>query len=305
MDQTLVVLAAGLSSRYGTLKQLEPLGPGGEVLLDYAVYDAARAGVSRVVCVVRPEIERRLREHVARGLCDVLPVEFVIQRIEEGRARAGRVASRVKPWGTGHAILTAAKHIAGPFISVNADDFYGAHSYVMLSEHLASTGGSSIPVLALVGFPLRDTLSEHGGVSRGICRSDDAGFLEELIEVTQIVAAGGGISGTTKSVTTLELRGDEMASMNIWAVPASTATLLHREFNRFLRDADQNVDEFLMSSAVNAMLDRGTARLRMLPARDEWFGITHPGDRRHVMERLRALTVQGVYPEPLYPRKDR
>ncbi len=305
LERTLVVLAAGLSRRYGTLKQLDPLGPNGETLLDYAVYDAARAGFTRVSCVVRPEIETDVRAHVANGLSDILPVDFVVQGLDEGGVEPRRVARRDKPWGTGHAILVASERIANPFVSVNADDFYGADSYLMLIEHLESCPNTPIPDFALVGFPLRDTLSRAGGVSRAICQCDEDRFVRSIIEVTDIVASEDrGISGVTSAGETCTLTGDEMVSMNMWGFTAAVAPLLRDEFAQFLRDADLARAEFLVGNALNAIVGRGHARLKLLVTRSPWFGVTYPGDRPAARERLRTLTDLGVYPNPLYRRRD-
>ena len=249
---TLVVLAAGLGTRYGGLKPLAPVGPSGEALLDYALYDARRAGFTRAVLVVRRETEGLFRRHVAGA------VDCVIQEA---------------PLGTGHAVLAARDAVAEPFAVCNADDFYGAEAYHLVRRHLAA--GS--PDYAVVAYPLAETLSPYGGVSRAIVAMDPGGYLTRLTEVRDIVRAK-----------------DEVVSMNFWAFTPAVFPALERQFARF--EAPPS-GEFLLSTALNEQVAAGAARVRVLRTSERWFGITFPGDQAAASEAIARLVRAGAYPD--------
>jgi MobA-like NTP transferase protein len=289
MRATLVVLAAGLGSRYGGLKQLVPVGPSGEALLDYGVYDAVRAGFRNVVFVIRGEVEELLHRHVSEVIGTGVEVAYARQVLD--RAPPGRT----KPWGTGHAVLAAAPEVAGPFAVMNADDFYGAGAYRALFEHLASAGEH-----ALVGYPLAETLSPHGGVSRGIAEPDARGYLSRLTEVTDIEPRGSGFTGRTTAGQPVTLEGGEIVSMNLWGFTPAVLPALERQFARFLEvlGADAGA-EFLLSEAVGAQAAAGEARVRVLRARERWFGMTFSADDAAVRDEVAHLVDAGVYPANL------
>lgn len=274
MSLTLVVLAAGLGTRFGALKQLAPLGPGGEALLDYAIADARRAGFGRVVMVIRREIDREMRAHVALrwGGTDVA---YAYQETDPGRR---------KPWGTAEALLAAARRLRGPFGVCNADDFYGAEAFAGLGAHL---GAGPEPDHALVGYPVRSTLSVHGGVSRAVCEVDREGFLRALTELREVRDAGGVIAGVDPAGEARTVPEGALVSLNLWGFAPGILRLLRDDFAVF-RDArrDDADAEFLISTAVDALVRAGAARVRVLPTTAAWMGITHPRDREAVAERL-------------------
>ncbi len=283
------MLAAGLGTRYGGLKQLTPVGPSGEALLDYGVYDAVRAGFRKVVLVVRGDVEDQLRRHVAEVIGAGVEIAYARQALE--RAPPGRT----KPWGTGHAVLAAAPAVAGPFAVMNADDFYGAGAYRALFEHLVSAREH-----ALIGYPLAETLSPHGGVSRGIAQSDTHGYLSQLLEVTDIAARDSRFTGHTTSGRAVALGGGELVSMNLWGFTQAMLPALERQFTRFfdMRGAEPSA-EFLLSEAVGAQVATGEARVRVLRARERWFGMTFSADDAVVRGEVAHLVETGVYPADL------
>jgi hypothetical protein len=294
----LVVLAAGLSTRYGRLKQLEPLGPSGEAIMDYNVYDALRAGFGRVIFVVRREILADVRAHVDRVFGGALEAEYVLQELEGLPAGFRAPPDRRKPWGTAQAVLTATAHIAGPFAVCNADDQYGPGAFARLHEYLSH---EPVPTEAvLVGYPLRETLSGSGGVARGVCHLGRDGLLEHVIEVRDIRRKDAWIVGVEGEAGQVELTGDELVSMNLWGLTPAIIDGMRRRFEDFLRVWGASAtQEFFLSSAINAQIHIGSAHVRALRTRDPWFGLTHADDhgwtRATLLERIEA----GVYPRDL------
>jgi hypothetical protein len=294
----LVVLAAGLSTRYGRLKQVDPLGPSGESILDYNVFDAARAGFSKVVFVVRPEIEVQVCEHVASVVGDALPVEYVHQTLDRVPHDLPAPPERTKPWGTGHAVLCAAERLRGPFAVCNADDLYGADAFAQLFRHLSAAPLSS--EAAMVGYTLADTLSGSGGVARGICVLGRDRLLQQITEVQQIRRVEGWITGEALGGETVELEGTEVVSMNLWGFSEAVVELLQRQFRRFLiRWGGDTTAEFPLSTALGEQVQMGTVRVAVLPGKSEWFGVTHAADRSEAEATLRARIAAGAYPDNL------
>ncbi|HMJ58682.1 MAG TPA: NTP transferase domain-containing protein [Gemmatimonadales bacterium] len=285
----LVILAAGVGSRFGGPKQLSSVGPSGETLLDYAIYDAKRAGFTRAVLVIREELRAPLREHVARVIGAALPVDYVEQRLD-GLPRGRRVpAGRVKPWGTGHAVLAAREAVDGPFAVCNADDYYGPGAYRLLAEHLAANAGTP-PLHALVGYRLDETLSDHGGVARAVASTGPDGLVARLVEVKDLTAAG----------KQSEFTGAESVSMNLWGFTPDVLPPLEEQFRAFLDAPQRGPDaEFLLSTALGDQVTAGRARLRVLPAPDRWLGMTFAADVEAVRAALAALVRAGAYPADL------
>ncbi len=300
MDLTLVVLAAGLGTRYGGIKQLEPVGPSGEALMDYAVFDAVDSGFARVLLVVRRELEFDFLEHVGHRFGRSLDVSLVFQTLEDLPAGFSVPAERVKPWGTAHAVLAAAAKIHGPFVVMNADDFYGAAAFQRLGEHLRRPADGEATEFAAAGYALKDTLSPFGGVSRAICELDEDGFLRRVTEVKNIRGEDGGIAGVTLQGERFSLTGDETISMNLWAATPSAFPLLRRQFERFLAEHGSDPEaEFLLSTAVNELIGEEAVRVRVISTPGAWLGVTYPQDRTYVAEKLRQLVWEGRYPEDL------
>lgn len=297
MNLTLVVLAAGLSTRYGALKQIEPVGPSGEALMDYGIYDAVRAGFTKIVLVTRRELERVLREHMDRVFGGSVAFAFAYQELDALPARFALPAERLKPWGTGHAVLAAEAEVNGPFVAINADDFYGASAYAALADHLRVGRDAGIPEFAAAGYTLRDTLSAHGGVSRGVCEVDADGYLTRVTEVKKIEDVNGALAGVTVAGERYVLSGSETISMNIWAATRAAFPLLRERFATFLGDHLSDPDsEFLLSTAVNDLISAGRARVKVIPASGPWLGVTFQDDRRYVAEKLSELVQARDYP---------
>lgn len=284
---TLVVLAAGLGTRYGALKQLDPVGPGDTTLMDYALADAARAGFSRAVIVVREEIEADIVEHLRRTVGSRLPWSVARQRLDDLPAGRPVPPERAKPWGTVHAVLAARDRLPGPFAVANADDHYGRDAYRVLHDHLSGAAGRT-GAWALAGYRLGDTLSPHGAVNRGVCRLDGTGELEHVVEVKGLRRCEDGrVTGHTEAGEPLVLSGDETVSMNLWAFTLDAVEWLEAEMARFLDErGGEPGAECLLPGAVQAAIHAGVARVRVPSVEGDCFGVTHPEDRPAVVRRL-------------------
>lgn len=296
MTSSLVVLVAGLGSRFGGAKQHQAVGPFGETLFDYTAYDAIQAGFDRLVLVTRPELLPELHDRTA-ALGNRMELRFALQRLTDLPDDHQVPTERTKPWGTAHALLCAVEHLDGPFAVVNGDDYYGRNAFVLLAEHTKQDDEAC----AMLGYRLRDTLSEHGGVTRAVCRHDADGFLTDLLEVAGIVTTADGIEGRTLAGDVVSLSGEETISRNAWAFRQHILGPLTVEFERFLaRHGTSETDEFLIPEAVQALAARGAARVRVVPVRDAGFGLTHAADLPAVRDAIRGLVTDGVYPSPLW-----
>lgn len=300
MSKTLVVLAAGIGSRYGGLKQIEAVGPHGAIVIEYSVYDAIRAGFDRVVCVIRRDIEKDFRAIVSSRFEKQIPVDYVYQDMEDLPAGFSVPADRKKPWGTGHAVLACRKVVKSPFAVINADDFYGRRSYDALGGFLNGAKPESTDY-CMVGFTLRNTLSEHGHVARGVCEVDKSGLLTRVVESTSIEKTDTGARFSDASGATHELTGDEVVSMNMWGLTPSLFGHLEREFALFLEKNGSNPKaEFFLPTVVDGLINNGIATAKVLSTPELWFGVTYPQDKAVVVEGIRALVAKGVYPEKLW-----
>jgi hypothetical protein len=294
---TLVVLAAGAASRFGRLKQLEPIGPHGAALMDYGIYDAKQAGFGRFVLVVPSGMEERFKTHVVKQFRETLPVTFATQTLDGASLPSSAHQRRRKPWGTGHALLAAGALLHGPFAVCNADDYYGPDAYAMLHTHLCDQPD----VAALVGYPLRTTLSQFGGVSRAICRPTTEGHLADLVEVLGVMKSGDVIRGVIEDHKAITLTGDEITSMNLWGLPHRALAMLKRQFDAFLDEqAHDQTAEFLLSHALRAEVLRQGLQVRILTTHEEWLGITYAQDTPAVAHRIVQLTATGHYPKLLW-----
>ncbi|MHB1193239.1 MAG: nucleotidyltransferase [Longimicrobiales bacterium] len=294
----LVVLAAGLSTRYGRLKQVDPMGPAGESIMDYNVFDAVAAGFSKVVFVVRPEIEDQVRGHVDAMVGGAVRTEYVHQGLGDVPPDLPAPPDRRKPWGTGHAVLCASSRVHGPFAVCNADDHYGADAFRQLFLHLSADPART--EAAMVGYTLAHTLSGSGGVARGVCVLGRDRLLEQVTEVRGIRRVEGWITGEDPGGEVVELQGDEVVSMNLWGFTDPVVELLGRQFRRFLaRWGGDPSSEFLLSTALGEQVQMGTVRVAVLPGRSDWFGVTHAADGREAEALLRARIADGVYPDNL------
>lgn len=286
-----------MGSRYGGLKQLDPVGPAGETLLDYSVHDALRAGFGRVVFLIRRDIEDEFREKVGSRYAGKTAVDYAFQQLDDLPDGHRPPADRAKPWGTAHAVWCARDAIKEPFAALNADDFYGSDSFLRMGEFLAATATNANPAdFAMVGYRLDRTLSEHGTVARGLCEVDAAGLLRGVEELTDIARdAGGAIRAGDRN-----LPPDAPVSMNLWGFTPQVFPLLEIELRAFLAaHLASPKAECYIPTAVAGMIDRGAARVRVLPTISPWFGVTYREDRPHVVESLRRLVAAGDYPATL------
>lgn len=301
MQPTLVVLAAGLGSRYGGLKQIDPVGQSGETILDYSVFDAVRSGFGRVVFVIRREIEDAFRQAVLPRFSGRIEAAVAHQELDLLLAGCGVPAGRVKPWGTGHAILVCAPLVHGPFAVINADDFYGRPAYETLAGFFRGAPAGGIPAYAMVGFRLGRTLSDHGAVARALCRADEAGWLQEIREWTGIGKTPAGIGQCDAAGNFHAFSGDELVSMNMWGFTPAVFAQLEELFAAFFRERGGDPKaEFYIPSAVQTLIRLGLARVRVLAADSPWFGITYREDHPQVAARIRALVEAGEYPASLW-----
>jgi NDP-sugar pyrophosphorylase family protein len=303
MALTLLVLAAGMGSRYGGLKQLDPVGPAGETLLDYSIFDARRAGFERVVFVIRRAFEAEFRQRVGAAYGQVLDVAYVYQELDNLPAGFSPAAARVKPWGTGHAIWCAREEVQTPFAAINADDYYGAAAYQALADHFRAPQPPGKPAsCAMVGYRLGQTLSEHGRVSRGVCAVDDRGQLVTVREFTGIENAPPGARHTAADGTITEFSGREIVSMNFWGLTPAVFPLLEQKLHEFLltRGGEESA-EFYIPTAMTGLVAQGSARVQVFLTDSRWFGVTYREDKPTVEAALRELVAAGVYPASLWP----
>jgi NDP-sugar pyrophosphorylase family protein len=297
MNTTLVVLAAGMGSRYGGLKQMDGVGPNGETLLDYSVFDAARSGFSRVVFVIRRDFEEDFRERVGRRFEDRIDVGYAFQQLNDLPGDFVVPEGRVKPWGTGHAVWCAREAVDTPFLAINADDFYGRPAIAAVGEYLGTLEENSTR-FCMAGFRLESTLSENGSVSRGVCQTDSKGLLVSVREQTKLERSGGRI---LDSADGLEFIGSERVSMNCWGFTPAVFPLLESGLNRFLQaQSAEEKSEFYIPSAVAEMIDGRAASVEVLPVESPWFGVTYREDRPIVADSLAKLAASGDYPSPLW-----
>ncbi|MBL9203715.1 MAG: nucleotidyltransferase [Opitutaceae bacterium] len=291
MSLTLVILAAGMGSRYGGLKQLDAVGPSGETVLDYAVYDACRSGFTRILFVIRRDFEEAFRTQIGARYADRVVVDYAFQSLDalpEGRSVP---EGRVKPWGTGHALWCAREALPGPFAVINADDFYGRDSFIRLAEFLSGASTRPPAAFAMVGFRLAATLSEHGAVSRGVCGMEH-GILRRITEQTGILAAEVGPGG--------KFSGEEIVSLNCWGFTPALFPALDRRWLEFLAARGNDTKaEFYLPEAVSGMIADGEAIVAVLPTRSVWFGVTYREDKPRVEAALRRLVASGEYPPAL------
>lgn len=289
---SLVIMAAGMGSRYGGLKQLDPVGPNGELLIHYTIYDAHLSGFDRVVFVIRQDFEDEFREKVFINIPDGIKTGFAYQDLKD------LPEGRKKPWGTGHAVLVCKEIIEEPFCVVNADDYYGRSSFSIMNKYLISNEISK-KTYAMVGYRLKNTISPHGAVTRGLCNVDKSGMVKTIDETHGIETRSGEI-GTEANGSWKELDPDFPTSMNMWGFEPGIFGLLDREFSSFLELAKKDMDpEFLIPEVIGSFIDRGFLKLKVLSSDEVWFGMTHPEDKEQVVHEIARMIKEGIYPERL------
>ena len=299
MKPTLFVLAAGMGSRYGGLKQIDGLGPNGETIMDYSVYDALRAGFGKVVFVIRKDFEEAFRKVVISKYADKVPCEVCFQSVDKVPEGCTYNPERTKPWGTNHAVLLAKGLINEPFAVINADDFYGRESFQVLADYLKSVEGTT-GKYCMVGYRVANTLSENGSVSRGVCTTDENGYLTDVVERTKIEKVGDKIIYTEDGVDT-EISPNSPVSMNMWGFTPEYFEYVEKAFVEFLQARGQELkSEFYIPTLVNDMIRSGEATCKVLDTTSKWFGVTYAEDRPQVVMKINNLVKEGVYPEKLF-----
>jgi UTP-glucose-1-phosphate uridylyltransferase len=295
MKPTLVIMAAGIGSRYGGLKQIDPVGPSGEIVLDYSVYDAIQAGFGKVVFIIRPDIEEAFKEVIGHKLDGRINVEYVFQTLEKLPDGASVPAGRTKPWGTGQAVLMAAPVVHEPFAVINADDFYGRESFRIVAGRLKTVDVNSTD-FCMAGFYIKNTLSEHGGVARGYCDVKN-GKLQHIVERYNIERKPDGIIRYDGG----EMADDDMVSMNTWGFTPRLFEFLERGFKDFLAHKGTELkSEFFLLEVVDSMIQQSIAQVAVLPTNEKWMGVTYAADKPEVMAGIRALVDAGIYPPDLW-----
>ena len=298
---SLVVLAAGMGSRYGGLKQLDALGPNGESVMDYSVFDAIRAGFDRVVFIIRRDFEKEFRKHIGSRYDGKIKVDYAFQALDDLPGNFKVPEGREKPWGTGHAVYSARELLTGPFAVINADDFYGADCYKKLAGFLKNcpTGGKVSGCIAT--FVLENTLSENGSVSRGICSVDNAGLLKKVVENTAISRNEQGEIVSDVDGKLISLTGKEQVSMNAWGFSNAIVPHLTQLFEEFLAAKGNELkSEFYLPGAVDKLINSDIADITVLNSADSWFGVTYREDKPFVQASIRKLISDGKYPQSLF-----
>jgi UTP-glucose-1-phosphate uridylyltransferase len=301
MKPTLVILAAGMGSRYGGLKQIDPIGPSGETILDYSVYDAIRAGFGKVMFIIRKDIEQDFKEVFVKKLEKHIEIDWVFQELDKLPQGFRVPEGRTKPWGTGHAVMMVAGKVNEPFAVLNADDFYGAAAFKTLAGFFASHDKENKHDYAMVAYELSNTLSDFGSVSRGICQTNESGWLESVKERTKIQRTASGIADTEADGNLFPLEEDALVSMNFWGFNPSLFGYIEQEFTGFLKaDLDHTKSEFYIPFIVDNLIKSGKEKVKVLHNPGQWFGITYPDDKPLVIKKIKELISLGVYPENLW-----
>ncbi|MDE7413209.1 MAG: nucleotidyltransferase [Muribaculaceae bacterium] len=303
MKPTLFILAAGMGSRYGGLKQLDGLGPNGETIMDYSVYDALRAGFGKIVFVIRKDFEQEFRDKIISKYEGHVPVEVTFQSIDALPEGFVPDPERTKPWGTGQAVLMGKDVIKEPFAVINADDYYGPESFRLLAYALKDLEGKKNEY-CMVGFRIGNTLSENGGVSRGLCSVDDEGFLTDVTECHGIEKKGDQIVHQLDGKEE-DFPAEAYVSMNLWGFTPDYFDYSEKAFVEFLKEHSSELkSEFYIPTVVNDLIKSGTVKLKVITTPSKWFGVTYAADRPATVEMFGRLTKEGVYPTPLFENKE-
>lgn len=301
MKSTLFVLAAGMGSRYGGLKQLDGLGPNGETIMDYSIFDAIRGGFGKIVFVIRKDFEKDFREKILSKYENHIPVELVFQSVDKLPAGFTCPEGRVKPWGTNHAVLMGKEVINEPFAVINADDFYGRDSFVVLGRWLSELPEGAKNRYCMVGFRVGNTLSESGTVARGICSTNDEGCLTTVVERTEIMRVDGKVCYKDEQGAWVAVDDNTPVSMNMWGFTPDYFKYSEDYFIDFLKNNLDNLKaEYFIPLMVNKLINEGTATVKVLDTTSKWFGVTYAADRQGVVDKIQSLVDAGEYPSKLF-----
>ena len=301
----LVIMAAGIGSRFGGgIKQLEPVGPGGEIIMDYSIHDALEAGFDRIVFVIRHDLEKDFREVIGDRIEKIAPVSYAFQELDDIPSGFTVPQDRKKPWGTGQAVLNVRDIVNEPFLVINADDYYGKEVFQKIHDYMTGDMDENAPVydICMGGFILANTLSDNGGVTRGVCEVGEDEILRAVRETYNIIKTADGLTASDKEGNPVTVREDQHVSMNMWGLTPAFIKELERGFPEFLSGLKEGdlKSEYLLPTIIDQMIKDGRARVKVLETRDHWFGVTYKEDKEGVAESIRALISQGVYPEKLF-----
>ncbi|XBX06163.1 sugar phosphate nucleotidyltransferase [Enterocloster clostridioformis] len=304
-DTALVIMAAGIGSRFGGgIKQLEPVGPGGEIIMDYSIHDAMEAGFNKVIFIIRRDLEKDFKEIIGHRIEKLLPVEYAYQELEDLPAGYEVTPGRTKPWGTGQAVLSVKGMVDGPFLVINADDYYGREGFRRIHDYMAEhmDSQSEIYDICMGGFVLSNTLSENGTVTRGVCQVDGDGFLTNVTETYNIQMKEDGLHATNESGAPVTISPSQPVSMNMWGLPASFIQELEKGFPVFLDSLKEGdiKSEYLLPKIIDNLVQNKKARVTVLDTPDKWFGVTYREDKQAVTDAIRGLIESGVYEEKLF-----
>jgi dTDP-glucose pyrophosphorylase len=301
MKPTLLVLAAGMGSRYGGLKQLDQVGPSGETIIDYSIFDAIRAGFGKVVFVIRRDIETAFKAAVGSRYTGKIEVDYAFQQLDALPEGFAIPAGREKPWGTGHAVLVAKDVINEPFAVINGDDFYGRAGFKLLADYLCNAQDGAKADYCMCGFIMRNTLSDNGTVSRGICEVDSNGNLTEVVEHTKLKRNGQAAASLMDDGSIIDFSADEIVSMNMWGFTPSLFDNMTEMFIQFLKEQGNEMkSEFFIPLVADTLIKQNKATVKVMKSSDEWFGITYREDKPQVVASIQALVEQGEYPVKLF-----
>jgi NDP-sugar pyrophosphorylase family protein len=302
-NPTLVVMAAGMGSRYGGLKQIDPVTDKGEIIIDFSLYDALMAGFEDAIFIIKKEMEEDMRALIDEGAAKSLNIRYAYQSIDDVPEWVNVPKGRVKPWGTGHAVLAARNLVDGPFAVINADDYYGPAAYQLMREYLSSAADDDKLRYAMVGYRLTNTITEHGSVARGICKVDKDGYLTGIDERLKVMRRGEGIAYEDEGGRWAELPPDTTVSMNFWGFTDSFIGELESGLTGFFENdvrGDALKSEYLLPRIVGRLVSGGRASVKVMDSQDRWYGVTYKDDKEQVMSALQSLKDRGIYPDKLW-----
>lgn len=304
-DTALVIMAAGIGSRFGGgIKQLAPVGPSGEIIMDYSIHDALEAGFNKIVFIIRRDLEKDFKEIIGNRIEKLAKVEYAYQELTDLPDGFSVPQGRTKPWGTGQAVLTVMDLVKEPFLVINADDYYGKEAFQKIHEYMVHNMDENQEVLdmCMAGFVLSNTLSENGTVTRGACEVDEDGNLKQVKETFGIQMLPEGLKAEDEKGRPVTVRADQLVSMNMWGLPPAFLKELEKRFPEFLANVPEGnlKAEFLLPQVIDTLVNEGKARVKVLDTNDKWFGVTYQEDKEAVVASIRKLVEEGVYPEKLF-----
>lgn len=299
---TLVIMAAGMGSRYGGLKQIEPIGPNGEIIMDYSIFDAVNAGFEKVVFIIKDEIEGIFKEKIGKKIEKQIKTEYAYQRIDNLPMGFSVPKGRVKPWGTGHAVLSCKGIVNEPFAVINADDYYGKESFKLLYDFLITPQNDNKNEYCMAGYIIENTLTENGYVARGVCKDDENGYLVDIVERTHIESINGETKFTDDGENWTTIPENSIVSMNCWGFTPNMIDELEKRFSKFLENSKDNIlkAEYFLPFVVDELIKEEKMDVKVLKTSDKWYGVTYKQDKEKVVNAIRQMLNQGKYPERLW-----